>query len=197
MNGRTLAVLIGLWGVATAVPLATLMAAHDLPLPAASIQPMAALAMPQQGDWRVIHVLADGCPCSGSVADALIERKSAAGALELAVVEPVSAKPTGKSLALRMKAGGFAVSDALPADVARQLHIEGGPWLVIVRPDGQVAYSGGYASVRPRQGTPLSDQTILKRLQQGEAVDPLPAYGCATSRRLQQTIDPLGLKYGD
>jgi len=58
-----------------------------------------------------------------------------------------------------------------------------------------VAYSGGYAPRRPGRATEICDLALWQAVAHGQAVEPYPAYGCAASRWLRQTIDPLGIKY--
>ena len=189
------------WALGTAVPISMLMASHDLPLPRASLKSnRIAAASPTTWPataraWRVIHVLADGCPCSAAVGRSLQKRGTIADAEEIVAIQPVDAGQKSSDLGHDLAAAGFPVAAAVPADVASKLDIEGGPWLVIVDPAGNIAYSGGYAAQRPRVGLALQDVSILQRLRQHDTVKAFPAYGCATSRRLQQAIDPVGLKY--
>ncbi|MDB5325420.1 MAG: hypothetical protein JWM57_989 [Phycisphaerales bacterium] len=112
----------------------------------------------------------------------------------MVAIEPVDAGKVPSDLGHDLIAAGFNVAAAVPADVARKLDIEGGPWLVIVDPAGNIAYSGGYAAQRPRAGLALQDVAIVDSLRHHETVKTFPAYGCAASRRLPQptlvSIDP-------
>ena len=93
-----------------------------------------------------------------------------------------------------LKNAGFGVRH-LSAEQAAREGFQGAPWLVLRDDTGRVVYSGGYAAVRPSPGRKLEDGAIMAALRSGRSVDPLPAFGCATSQRLRQQLDPLHLKY--
>src|SRR3954470_15273853 len=90
-----LVALLGAWALGTAVPISMLMASHDLPLPRASLKPSRfAVASPTTWPataqaWRVIAVLADGCPCSAAVGRSLKQRGPIADAEETVAIQPV------------------------------------------------------------------------------------------------------------
>jgi hypothetical protein len=69
--------------------------------------------------------------------------------------------------------------------------IEAAPVLVVAKPDGSLAYVGGYN--RRKQEPRFMDVAIVRDAMQ-EAVSPLPVFGCATSARLANAIDPLGFE---
>lgn len=94
----------------------------------------------------------------------------------------------------RLEKAGFAVSDAAEEDITRMYELRGVPWLIFVRPDGAIAYAGGYAADREGK-TGYRDLAIWRGLQARMQVESLPAYGCAVGERLQRRIDPLGLRY--
>jgi len=95
----------------------------------------------------------------------------------------------------QLKKSGFEVQHHDAEQVSAQLGVQGGPWLRLISPAGVVAYSGGYAPQRPRSSTDVCDLTLWQAVSHGQTVKPYPAFGCAASRWLQQTIDPLGIKY--
>jgi hypothetical protein len=191
--------VFGTWTVVTTIAMSLLTALHDLPLPnqvSASVTQQACTGPKaiKSYRWSLIHVLAEGCPCSGTVADCLCQRGPMSGVDEIISVGNVRAADGG-TIQHDLKAAGFGLVSPEQATLLRALHVSGAPWLIVVDPNGKITYSGGYASVRPARGVKLQDQSILARLQKGQAVDPLPVYGCATDTRLQHALDPLGLKY--
>jgi hypothetical protein len=204
-------VLLLAWFLGVSVPLTYLMAAHWFPLPGA--MPVSARAgvggmaivettspegptagLPETAaaipGWRTVHVLAADCGCSAQVAAYLARRGRLAGCEEEAWV--VGMDPAIESLLRRER---FPVRNVTEDEVNRLHGIQGGPWLLILRPDGTAAYSGGHADRRPRHDGDMRDLEIWQRLRAGGIVEPLPAFGCATASRLRRELDPLGLKY--
>ncbi len=76
--------------------------------------------------------------------------------------------------------------------LAELYEIDAAPLLVAIDPEGRVRYAGGYTD--RKQGPDVRDRQILDALQRGDVVQPLPLYGCAVSKQLRRTLDPLGLK---
>jgi hypothetical protein len=67
--------------------------------------------------------------------------------------------------------------------------IEAAPLLVVLNPQGQLAYSGGYTQ---RKGGPeIEDTTILAKVQQAMPPTSLPIFGCAVSERLKRELSIL------
>lgn len=93
----------------------------------------------------------------------------------------------------RLTMAGFPVRTVSPEIIAEQFHVAGAPWLVFVSPAGDVRYQGGYTPAHARSD--YQDQQIWASLSNGRTVEPLPVLGCALGKRLQRTLDPLGLKY--
>lgn len=183
------------WALATLGVVTCLTALHDLPLPGNTAM-AAANAHGQAGQkWRLVHVLAVDCPCSKAVANALSDRRANPALLERIVLLKTTDDADPRPLSDTLSAAGFTVEARLSGQPIEGQTIDGGPWLLIVGPDGQVAYSGGYAASRPKVGVPLQDLQLLERLKAGQPVEILPAFGCATDRKLQRQLDPLGLKY--
>jgi len=40
----------------------------------------------------------------------------------------------------------------------------------------------------------VRDVAVVEALRRGEAVEPLPTFGCAVGRALKEKIDPLGIR---
>ena len=180
------------WATACVILISLLTSLHDLPLPAIAAGAITQGAtLPPAKQWRIVHFLAAACPCSAAVAASLIERGPVPGVDETAVV--LDADDAG--LGNRLSAAGFLPSDKPADQLAESLNVTGGPMLVIIEPNGKIAYRGGYAAQRPRPGVALQDLTLLAQLRRGEPAPSLPAFGCATSRWLKSRTDPLGLKY--
>jgi len=181
------------WAVGASGLVAYLMALHAVPLPPAAGAPVhPTLAVMQTGRkvWRAIHVLAEGCPCSAAVADDLVSR-GPAGELDETVYV---AGGDGNDLERRLTGRGFRVRRVTSDLLLSGFAIRGAPWLVVVDPDGRVAYSGGYAAERPGAGVELQDLSIIRQLRAGQRVAPLPAFGCAIDPALRRAMDPLGLR---
>lgn len=184
--------LTGVWAVAVLGMITALAALHDIPIAAAAGPVRNA---PESARWRLVHVLAEDCPCSGVVADALARRRALTDADETIVFTRVDQTQPANTSDNRFAAAAFDVRYQAADQLIEGVAVQGAPWLMVIAPDGRIVYSGGYALSRPRPGTALQDRIILDRLRQGETVPPLPAFGCMTDRQQQQAIDPLGLKY--
>jgi hypothetical protein len=140
--------------------------------------------------WRMVHVLASECGCSAAVGKRLANRHAQPG-----IAEEVWLVGDAPALTAALQQAGFKVSVKSAEALAQDTKIEGMPWLLIARPSGPVVYSGGYAAQNPATVAQLEDLKLLQRLKNGETPEAFPAFGCATSRRAQQSFDPLGLKY--
>jgi hypothetical protein len=141
-----------------------------------------------RGTWQAIHLLSTTCSCSRGVAEHLIKRGPMAQVNEHIVLAGSDA-----ALANRLRLAGFPVEIMSPETVATHYHIAGAPWLVFVSPQGDVRYQGGYTPAHARNN--YQDEQIWSDLRSGRTADSLPVLGCALGKRLQRTLDPLGLKY--
>jgi hypothetical protein len=185
------AAAVGVWLVLTLVPISALMAGHLLTLPV----PESDLALQRLGNaaggpaasWRVLHVLARRCACSSKVMEALFERGPKAGFAEKILLIGEDAAWQRRASAL-----GYSFESISSAALEEKYGIQGAPLLVVVRPDGRVIYSGGYS---PRQQGTIEDVAILDEAVGGGHPAARPLFGCAVSRELQASLDPLGLKY--
>lgn len=173
--------ILGAWLMAASLLGASLMALHA-PLPLTG-PPAGA-----PGDrYVLLHALDMQCPCSRRVLDDLTRRGARGG-----VTERVLLVDGDDETASRVRSGGFLVEALDGQALAARYHIEAVPLLVILRPDGSVAYTGAHA---PRPQMPPADLALLEQVQSGDHPSPWPVLGCATSRELQRQRDPLGLKY--
>ncbi len=134
--------------------------------------PIGSRAASGNGQWLMIHVLAEGCACSNRVRAYLKQRPGMDAVRERMV--PVEG------------AGHLRLANL-------NMEISAAPLLIVVAPDGRVRYAGGYSKRRDAQDG-FHDQEILAKLSQGAAVETLPVYGCATSRQMRARLDPFGLK---
>jgi hypothetical protein len=141
-----------------------------------------------QGSWQAIHLLSTSCSCSRGVAEHLIERGPLSNLKEHIVLAGQD-----ETLESRLKVAGFYVCNLDQETVAQRYRIAGAPWLVIVSPQGQVRYQGGYAPAHARRD--YQDEQIWASLFHGRSAESLPVLGCALGKRLQRSIDPFALKY--
>jgi hypothetical protein len=171
-----------LWALATVVVGGALMVLHDGVLP---VQPLAAAAPTPR--WTALHVLAAKCPCSMRVLNHLVER----GPLPT-LDERVALVDGTPALADRLTARGFQVDVVTAEQLETRYGGIAAPVLQLRRPDGTVAYQGGYAA---RANLPADDVRLIAAAQAGQPAAPYPAFGCAVSRKLQDQMDPFRLKY--
>lgn len=141
-----------------------------------------------KGQWQAIHLLSTTCACSRGVAEHLIARGPMAD-----VNEQIVLAGSDPFLAHRLTVAGFPVRSIDPETVAEHYHVAGAPWLVFVSPAGDVRYQGGYTPAHARND--YQDQHVWAAVSNGRRVEPLPVLGCALGKRLQRSLDPLGLKY--
>lgn len=204
---RTLGSLaLGAWAVGIAVIGAFLMAGHLVSLPTPSLAnastnrrwetTLAARPAADKGRWSVTHVLYQACGCSTRVLAHLIGRRVLPDLVETVVyVHEGHAKdaPRLAADAEKIHGAGFRFEQLTPVELERRYEVEAAPMLVIADPQGHLRYAGGYTE---RSGAnQINDTIIVDHLRSGQAVSPLPVFGCAVSRRVQNAIDPLGLKY--
>jgi hypothetical protein len=90
------------------------------------------------GRWQLTHVLAAGCECSRTVAQALIAHGPDRDASNRVVIIG-----SDDELEASLTKAGFPTDRATAADAYSQYGIHGAPWLFVHRPDGTEAYSGG------------------------------------------------------
>ena len=190
---RTLiaSILFLVWAVGVNGVIGSLMLGHLVSLPAAT-GPAGPKDFQRSSDegWTVFHVLVNDCPCSESVSEHLVARGPLAGVTERIVFCGESNEGEHESLP-----GGFLTTAATAESLEEAFGVSGGPWMVVVAPDGSIAYSGGHSTGRDPVSRQYMDQTIVVELMEGREVAPLAAYGCAISDEWRQAVDPLGIKY--
>lgn len=183
--------LLVVWGVTLTTALMCWGAWHYAVLPGPTVGQIAEFSPnPETNQWRMVHVLAAECGCSGAVGKRLANRHPQPN-----VTEEVWIVGESPDLTAKLQQAGFKVMNKSSESLAQDANIEGMPWLLIAQTSGAVVYSGGYASQNPATVAQLEDVSLLHRLQAGESPEAFPAFGCATSRRAKQSFDPLGLKY--
>lgn len=139
--------------------------------------------------WRAVHVLYRGCGCSRRVLAHLRTANRLADVHEMVLLVDDEASPGVEDGQLR--ASGLRVELIGREALARRFGLEAAPALVLLRPDGSVAYLGGYT--RSKQGT-LEHEQIVAALRTESTASRLPVLGCATSARLAAALDPLRLR---
>jgi hypothetical protein len=143
-----------------------------------------------RGSWQAIHLLSTTCSCSRGVAEHLIARGPMPHLKEQIVLAG-----NDHALVRRLTLAGFAVRSVDPETIADRYHVAGAPWLVFVSPQGELRYQGGYTPAHARND--YQDQQLWADVSSGRSVEPLPVLGCALGKRLQHTLDPLGIKYSN
>lgn len=185
--------LLGAWLLVATALGSLLLASHaPLPLPRVDDAKLRAAFGELLGDvqgWRAVHVLYRSCACSRRVLAHLRAGRRAAGVHDTVLLVDDEAAPDVADEALR--ASGVRVEVIGREALAQRFGLEAAPTLVLLRPDGSVAYLGGYT--RSKQGT-LEHEQIVAALRAESPASRLPVLGCATSARLTAALDPLGLR---
>ena len=188
-------VALALWVPGVSLVLVTQMIPHWVPLPAPSLaaqRPARALAslLDAQGraGWQRVHVLYADCGCSQRVLEDLLERAHGAASSDFLLLVGEA-----DDQAARARAAGLPHARVTPAALEARFGLVAAPLLLVLDPERRLVYSGGHTD--RKRGLDLRYEAISDRLEAGESVESLPAFGCAVSRELQQRLDPLGLKY--
>jgi hypothetical protein len=158
-------------------------------LPSDAVLSLAGPAHP--GHWRAVHLLSPGCGCSQRVLQHLAARGRLNGLDDdiVLISGPEPPQPDASTNLAAIQSLGLSVrettADALPASA----NLYGVPLLLLIAPDGHIAYRGGYG---PRGD---QDQSLYAEVRRGLHPHPLPLLGCALGRRVRRRIDPFHLKY--
>jgi hypothetical protein len=186
-----------MWACASLALVASLMVAHWYILPSpdkgdpVTSRALAALRGPGDAErWLAVHVLYGRCRCSQRIVDHLVATRRPEGVKEVILL--VGEDPGHGERAAR---AGFTVVRLSPAELERDYHIVAAPLLAIVAPDGSLRYTGGYTG--HKQGPDIRDVALIEETRARGSASPLPLFGCAVSKELQELIDPLRLKYQD
>ncbi len=196
--GKVSLLMLCLWlGCATAIG-GLLLASHAaLPVPPSGSQrlriALEEVTAGQQG-WRAVHVLYRACECSRRALSHLAASQRPAGVMEtvLVVDDEQALGAEARAQERELRARGFRVVALGREALRRRFGLEAAPVFAVLRPDGDVGYLGGYT--RSKQGPVLEDVQIIDALRADHVSSPLPTYGCATSARLANRLDPLGLR---
>jgi hypothetical protein len=138
----------------------------------------------------MVHVMYRACACSARTIAHLVQRRAVFGVDELVLV--IDDAGAGAADDQRLRDAGFRVDVITPRGLRETYAIEAAPVLIVAKPDGELAYVGGYN--RRKQEPTFMDVAIVRDAMQEAAVSPLPVYGCATSARLADAVDPLGFE---
>lgn len=184
--------VIGIWVMVAVVALGSIGMSHSAPMPAPADElrlARAASALAGRGSKAAyVHVIDPACSCSAGLLRQLLATGARSDYREVIVF-------VGEDSALRRAAegAGFAFRELSRTALVAELGLEVAPVLIALDSTGALRYAGGYfdkpAAVESRQAW------IHARLMAGEAVAPLPVYGCAASERLRERVDPLGVVY--
>lgn len=176
---------LAVWLLGTTVAIGSLMVSHTVALPGPTrAETLLAEARAEVGSDGLFHVVPANCSCTDALVDHLVER-GAQGTEVVAFVGPRRPRHMG------LEAAGYRVRAVDPETVEAELGVVAAPVWVDLRAD-QVRYAGGYYG-RPAAVNPLLVD-IRERLDGGEAVPPLPIYGCAVDAALARQLDPLRLR---
>lgn len=192
-NPKRIAVpaIFGVWLILATVAASTLTAWHTISLP--STLKNAAASGDRIVGWRVRHYLSAECACSRAVAAYLATRGPMDVAREDVVLIASGDSEKDGVFGKTLRDKGFAVEVVTEETAASTAGVEGVPALEILAPDQRIAFRGGYRERGAAPGMYL-DRAILSDLMVAKPVRVLPIYGCATSARLRNLMDPFGLK---
>lgn len=184
------------WGVIVLLLGSAMMVDHwaPLPLPApadpAVVRAVARSRRPAEvGEWLALHVLYADCPCSQRIFAHVLHQTRPRDVMERIVLIGDS-----EEMKSRAEARGFTVESVPTQDLAARYGMVAAPALLVSAPDDSIRYLGGYTN--RKQGPEIQDVALIRSAVHNNGVlAALPLFGCAVSRSLQETLDPLGLKY--
>jgi hypothetical protein len=194
---RLIRVLFWTWGVVLFVAASSLMAAHvyALPKPDAADQAMGRAlnqlrSASDKDRWLVVHVLYAECKCSRRILDHLATSDRVSGVSEKLLL--VGHRAELEARLGEITARGFSVVKTSSKELRDRFHVQAAPLLLVIAPDGTVRYTGGYTD--RKQGLGIRDVAIVRDLVASGTANELPLFGCATSKELQELLDPLALR---
>jgi hypothetical protein len=192
LRGAGIVALV-IWLVAATVLGGILLLRHLVPLPLPDTNDSTTRQALRQilpaPTWRAFHVMYRTCPCSQRTIKHLLDAPRPADLRELVIV--VDDDGHGDPEDDQLRRGGFGVEVITPTMLHDNYHLEAAPVLVVMSPDDEVVYMGGYN--RHKQSAAYEDVAIITDLRAHRATEPLPVFGCAISERLARLIDPLNL----
>jgi thioredoxin-related protein len=182
-----------LWVPLVVYPITMFTASHILTLPVPKDQFKLRDAMrglnPDSEGWTAIHTLMSGCNCSSDVGKHLLQR----GRVSELASETVLLIDAKDEEAKDFEAKGFQTKRLKSQELVEVFGLEAAPSMVILNPDREVAYLGGYYARSAR--TEALDLKVIADLKRDGYAKALPLFGCAVGERLQTALDPSKLKY--
>jgi hypothetical protein len=169
-----------------------LLAAHLLTLPEPDrADPVFAAAVaatpPADTGWRTLHFLFASCPCSRGVFDHLVSSDRPSGVTERLVLIDDDG-----SWAAEAAHAGYEVEALTAEQLYETYNVESAPLFVVVDPEGSPRFVGGYTD--RKRGPVYHDLDVIDALLAGATTPDLPLFGCAVSRQLQRSVDPMALR---
>jgi hypothetical protein len=185
-------VILGGWIVVTLVGLASLSAGHLASLPEPQDEALLRRGILQlrrsaTGNF-LVHVIYADCSCTRALFRHLMARGPFPGAEEAVLFVGTDLRKQESA-----RRAGYSFTAVSAQELALRFGLEAAPVLIMIDSAGTLRYAGGYYA-HPATITPLDDR-IYAQLASGAAVEPLPVFGCAVSRRLQESLNPLGAVY--
>lgn len=148
----------------------------------------------QPGQFSVTHVLSEGCRCSDIVRDHLLARGPISGISETVIF--LTAKTSPQQLQSRFEQRGFHFQTKEKEAYAQfNSQATGVPFMTVSSPQQSLLYAGGYGSHKILLGQDIQDVKIITQIQANRNPAHLPIFGCATSLKYQNLLDPFSIKY--
>lgn len=188
-------ILIG-WLLGASIPIGYLMGYHMTSIEQERLRNPTSLTSDQSKSWKMIHVIGESCKCSITLSEYLIERKPLVSKAQF--VEEVIIIGNNPSMQKKLEEVGFKVRLESEQNMVDQFNIDGVPQLVILNPENQLKYSGGYTQERitaSTQNDQYHDLEIFHQTKNGNDTSQMPIFGCANGIKNKLKADPLGLKY--
>lgn len=157
-----------------------------LPAPPVNLEAIARLRAPGESGLMTVHVLYASCRCSQRVAEHLLDTARVAAANE-----HVLFVGQDDELERRFAAKGFLLHHVESQELRNAYGIEAAPSFVVIARDGTVRYAGGYTA--RKQGLDWRDLAIIADAKADISTASIPVYGCAVSKELKSTVNPLGV----
>jgi hypothetical protein len=141
--------------------------------------------------WKLHHFIGGDCKCSEFIVDYLIKRKT-----QFDIDEEIVVFDDVKNFKSRLIKMGFNVSAMAYKDYPKENRPSGFPILLITNPSGEVVYEGGYSEKMINPYTEFNDLKLVQKFKENNRkIASLPAYGCYSSQKYRDELDPLGFKY--
>ncbi|MCH2155881.1 MAG: hypothetical protein MK080_07755 [Opitutales bacterium] len=177
-------VAISFWVCGLSAVMIQTVGKHYLPMPAAfEASTIPIKAAPDSDTFHILHFLSPHCGCSLTAAEYLKERLPQPDQTERIII--AGQDPRIDAL---FEGTDWAIESWDADEVEATYGVSAGPWLMIADASGAVRYSGGYAATPVRSSSDFQDLTLLNEVKENHQPDTLPAFGCATSTRLQSQL---------